>query len=999
MMPQDDFDKAYQSVYGRNNPSTPARGGSPDEEDDFDKLYAQQAASQPPVADNTSASGSASVPTQRLRTAAQGALLGLSDEAEAFVRSALSGRDGETYEQAKQDIADKLAAYREDRPWEATAMELGGGLVTGLAGGARALAATAGRAGMREALKAGAKTALASNVGQGAISGYGAGEGGALSGERIKGAAIGGTVGAALPFVASKVAGKIARGVSTTKAGEAASSAYGKAQRFVADLLPQSVGRFIEPTDLARIQREASSTLPGALDGPTAQSLNVGVTGARAAEGQARAAQEAARERVRLATLEVAKAKEAQRAAASAAKTEGRTTLTEARKTARAVTERGMSRAERLAEAAGEAKGILPEVKLQELEKTLAAKEQAAATRAAGLSRAEALKQTRSEASAAASQLEKETSEAAKRALAEGKEAARVAAQDVIDRAKAESGQTIQGLRGQQPQGAAADLQTTIRNSQTGEAVGHYEAIKNIGAPPEPDPEIYREIFASPALRDAFGAAEGTLQKEMRNARPGAPIRAARRVLSIDGTDVPELTLEKMDMMRRKILEPQARKGENVVGLSRSQKKEAFDTINRLEERYLAGFGTDDAAEALRTARTAYRNKFLQLEAVQEGLNLGTVKAGKASGILAQSRKELDEVVKRVEGVQLEDGTRVGGMTDEQKIGFQTGAREWFDRLVQENRSNALKFVQKYSSEADQRRLALTFGDEAVERLRQFAPEVLAGKQTAAKQAAQAEAAALATQITQRGQEAVTPFAERATRAQSLAERATAQGKERAASALQQRELEAAKNIRETEAAARQRIDRLKSLGSRAKAQASGRAEQLVEQGRMSAAEQLRQVQEAGRSPIASARAAKEAAETEAARFAKDLSQARVARATASQSSLKNVEGALGKSESAARFLQETFPKMNPQQQQEAVAVLGSQLQRQIKDMADAGVAPQEIMKRIAVLQKNEAVKKLFGPQMTNYVQQLYPTIGTRLPKALQTSTAGLLGRQFGGGR
>jgi len=937
------------------------------------------------------------VPTQRLRSLAQGAFLGLPDEAEAAFRSAFSGKDGETYAQAKQDIAEKLAAYREDRPKEAIAYELAGGLATGLAGGGRALAATAGRAGMREALKVGAKTALASNVGQGAISGYGAGEGGALSGERLKGGAIGGAVGAALPFIpfaARKlVVGPVARGISTTAAGQAASSAYGQAQRFVADQLFKAkplerFGRVIEPTDVTRIQREAASTLPGALDGPTAQSLDVGITAARVAEGQGRAAQEAAKERVRLATLEVTKAKEAQRAAVSAAKAEGRATLTEAQKTARAVTERGMSRAERLRQAADEARGILPEVRAQELEKTLAVTEQAAATRAAGVSRAQALKQAGKEASSTASQLEREASDAAKRALSEGREAAKAAAEDVIDRAKTEAGQTIQGLRGQQPRGAAKDLQKTIRDSQTGEAVGHYEAIKKIGAPVEPDPEVYREIFDSPALRDAFNSAEGTLQKEMRNTLPNAPIRAPRRSLTIDGAEVPELTLEKLDIMRRKILEPQVRKGENVVGLSRSQKKEAFDTINRLEERYLAGFGTDEAAEALRTARTAYRDKFLQLEAVQEGLNLGTVKAGKASGILAQSRKELDEVVKRVDS-----------MTDEQKIGFQTGAREWFDRLVQENPRGALAFAQKFSSEASQRRLALTFGDEAVDRLRQFAPEVLAGQTKAAAAAAREEAAALATQITQRGQEAVAPLAERATRAQSLAERATAQGKERAASALQQRELEKARRIGETAASAQQRIDRLKSLSSRAKEQSKGKAEQLVEQGRTSAIDRFRQVQEAGRAPIASARAAQEAAATEASQLAQDLSQARIARATASKSSVKNVEGALGKSESAAKFLQETLPNMNPQQQREAVAVLGSQLQRQIKDMADAGATPQEIIQRINVLQQNEVVKRLFGAQMNNYVRELYPTIFTRLPKALQTSTAGLLGRQFGGGR
>jgi hypothetical protein len=169
-----------------------------------------------------------------------------------------------------------------------------------------------------------------------------------------------------------------------------------------------------------------------------------------------------------------------------------------------------------------------------------------------------------------------------------------------------------------------------------------------------------------------------------------------------------------MDQMRRNIMSPQVRKGPDVVGLSRAQKAEAIETINRLEERYLAGFGSDAAANALRTARSAYREKFQILEAVQDGLNLGTAKAGKASGLLKQSSKELDEVIKRF-----------GSMTPKQQAAFRVGAREWFDRFVQEFPDDALGLAKKFSSEASQRRLALAYGDDAVEVLRQFAPDVI----------------------------------------------------------------------------------------------------------------------------------------------------------------------------------------------------------------------------------------------------------------------------------
>ena len=880
---------------------------------EFFELAKQPAKTIAPV-EATAVSEQPYVPTQRLRSIAQGAGLGLTDEAEAAARGVYGygkralGLPGETYGEAVGDVRAKLAAYREDRPKEAIAYELAGGLATGLAGGGRALAATAGRTGLREALKAGAKTTLASNVGQGAISGYGAGEGGALSGDRLKGAAIGGTVGAALPFVpfvARKlVVGPVARGISTTAAGQAASSAYEQAQRFVADQLFKAkslerFGRAIEPTDITRIQREAASTLPGALDGPTAQSLNVGASIARAAQ---------------------------QQAAIAAAEAKGKASLT----------------ASELRAARSKAAETMRQAKEQAGATQSLTKQRAEAVEAMGKSRAERLSEASKAAEAEAKAIQSGASAELKQAATATREQAKLAAEEALEEARGEAAAVVGGMRGRQPRGAANKLQETVRSKQLREAEGHYEALRAVGAPPEPDPEVYKEIFADPALRSAYDGAVSTIKKEARNATPGAPAVTPTRTITVNGTATPEITLETMDQMRRKILNPPY--DPNKVGLTRSQKTQALETINRLEERYLAGFGTDEAAEAVRAARGPYREKFETLEAVRDGLNLGSVKAGKISGILKQGTKELDEQVKRVEQ-----------MTPKQRTAFQVGAREWFDRALQESPADALAIAKKFSTEASQRRLALAYGDEAVEALRAFAPDIVGKRQAAAAARVREEGAQLAQQITGRAEAAVTPLQSRAERAAALAERA--------------------------------------------KTQKGARAQQLVTQGKSAQEQAVLNARRLAETDVRTARQAAEAAQTDAQKMAQSLSQAKVASASASKLSVKNVAGALGESESAAKFLQETLPKMTPQQQQETIAVLGSQLQRQIKDMADAGTAPQEIIKRINVLQQNEVVKRLFGAQMNNYVRELYPTIGTRLPKALQTSTAGLLGRQFGGGR
>ena len=557
----------------------------------------------------------AGVPTQRLRSLAQGVTLGLADEAEAAIRSLFPGQ---TYESAVQDVRGKLGAYREERPMEALAYEVGGGLATGLAGGGRALAASAGRAGLREALKTGARTATTSAVGQGVIGGAAGAEGGVES--RLRGAAVGGGIAAALPFGLSK----LGRLPVVRDVAEGTGSLYRQAQRGVADLAEgtplQFLGRMVEPTDATRVGRIAQQTLP---TGKTAASLGEEATQARTALQSAKGA----------------------------------------------------------------------------IKETSAAK-----------------------------------AEASRQAAAR--------AQETLDRIESAATATVQrGRTG--VQGAGRARQQTIRDIQREEGKATYGMVRQFGAPPEADPGIYQEIASNGVLRSALGDAVETLQKEARNLVPGEPAPLMRSVL-VDGQEFPEVTLEMMDRMRRKIREPQMRKDPNVVGLSRSQKKEALDTIDRLEERYLAGFGSDEAAQTLTAARSQYRQRFKELEALQAGMNLGNFGKGKASGLLTASKRDLDELVKSVQE-----------MSPEESAAFAVGARDWFDRTAQANSDDALKFARKFATEEGQQRAQLIFGDEMAAQFQQFAN--VKGQVKAARAPFRAEAQQLGQQLAVQ-QQALTPL-------------------------------------------------------------------------------------------------------------------------------------------------------------------------------------------------------------------------------------------------
>jgi hypothetical protein len=122
----------------------------------------------------------AEVPTQRLRTAAQGLTFGTADEIEARARSMATGRP---YEDVLNEVRGGLKAYKEARPLESMAYEIGGAAIPALIPG-----------GQSSLLRAGGRAAA-----EGAAYAFGTGEGGFQ--ERLArvpaGAAVGAGAGAA----------------------------------------------------------------------------------------------------------------------------------------------------------------------------------------------------------------------------------------------------------------------------------------------------------------------------------------------------------------------------------------------------------------------------------------------------------------------------------------------------------------------------------------------------------------------------------------------------------------------------------------------------------------------------------------------------------------------------------------------------------------------------------------------------------------------------------
>ena len=158
---------------------------------------------------------------QRLRSIAQGVTLGFADELEAAIRNPLSAlgsalglSEGQDYKERLDIVRKKLESYRTENPLEAMAYEMGGAVLPAVAGGVLTAGTGTAAVGASTAARLAPTLARAAKVGavEGGIAGFGAGEGGFT--ERAKtaatGAALGGTLGAAVPVAGQKV-GQVGR--------------------------------------------------------------------------------------------------------------------------------------------------------------------------------------------------------------------------------------------------------------------------------------------------------------------------------------------------------------------------------------------------------------------------------------------------------------------------------------------------------------------------------------------------------------------------------------------------------------------------------------------------------------------------------------------------------------------------------------------------------------------------------------------------------------------
>ena len=197
----------------------------------------------------------------RLRAIGQGASFSAADEAEAAARAAFTG---ETYDEALENIRREYAQYVEENPYEATGLEFAGGVgatlipVYGQAG--RGLQAAAGISRLASPVA----RAAAIGTGAGALSGFGAGEGGFLNRAQTAGVGgvLGGVLGGALP-----IAGGGARNIYGALSSVLSPPSQGSATRMAQEVLDRYVvqtGRTYDEL-IEQAQRDAAMKVPTVL--------------------------------------------------------------------------------------------------------------------------------------------------------------------------------------------------------------------------------------------------------------------------------------------------------------------------------------------------------------------------------------------------------------------------------------------------------------------------------------------------------------------------------------------------------------------------------------------------------------------------------------------------------------------------------------------------------------------------------------------------------------
>jgi hypothetical protein len=690
------------------------------------------------------------------------------------------------------------------------------------------------------------------------------------------------------------------------------------------------LAEMIEPRDMTRILRQAEQALPGSPTGPTAASLGADIGPLQAAETAARASLGGARVEAAQSQLATQRAQAARQQAAAAAESQ-----------VGAVREAGRTRvsaAQQQREAAAEAQRLAEEAAYNRVQQQ--AQAGSAAIRGAK-QQAEAITTRGAERQARLAAEQEALTPQLRAAKAASKQAAREAAEAELNALRSEAEQQVGGLVGG-TRGTTSTMQDAIRARQKEVGEQTYAQVRAVPAPEVPPMDVYGDILSDPAMSSAFNQAVTRVEREAGQALPR---------LQIGEEAVPTIDLQVMDEMRRSIVD-RIPLGPNVTGLSASQRRALLNQIDNLEKRFLASYGDDAAAQALKTARGQYRQEFQRLEALRDGLGFGTVGTGKASGLITQSRKELDAFEKNLRALE-------GGDAFQQELAELTraGARESFDRLMQRTPGGALGMARKLTeTEEGRRKVALVFGEDGLNAMLAFSKEATGqrAKAAASKAAAKAE-------------EIVARLSGRAERLGALSSRAEQQAKARAAETVSTTRTamqEALEQVKQQERATVVPLRQATRAARRTVGAEAGQARMGVLQARQAARQGVTPLREA----FEQARG-----ETFAARERRNALQAALVGATearqaaqAQSASAQKIGGALGGREQAQEFLATVAPNMSPAERQRMREVIGSVMQRKMMDMD-----PKQTMRYLETMRNNPLVKQEFGSDVEALLQSL----------------------------
>lgn len=259
---------------------------------------------------------------------------------------------------------------------------------------------------------------------------------------------------------------------------------------------------------------------------------------------------------------------------------------------------------------------------------------------------------------------------------------ARQQAQEVIEEARG-------AVAGALPTRQAVDanaLRDSIRARQLADGEQSYgEAFRLAGIIPTERvrPLVDREIGRNSVVKRAYDEANRALETP-------------------DGM-LPDLRA--LDRMRQAVSDfVQSRQGD--VGISRTQAREAWAAIDRMEQAYLNVI-PEEAGTALKAARAQYRDRFKELEALQAGRNLSRFGVGKAEGLIQGNRLQLAALEREL-----------AQMTPQAREYFQTGASQWVNDQIDRAPQNVVQFARQLVGTPERaRRASLALGDEAVQRL------------------------------------------------------------------------------------------------------------------------------------------------------------------------------------------------------------------------------------------------------------------------------------------